>query len=300
MENNQTTAYHTRFSRKPEWMQRRFSLSNEVLRMKQFFRDHGVNTVCESAGCPNLSHCFQRSTATFMILGDVCTRHCRFCGVRQGKPMPVNEKEPESVAESVRILDLRHVVITSVTRDDLADGGAFHFVLTINAVKMLNTNATVEVLIPDFQGNKKALQKVLDSDIDVFNHNVETVPRLYSKMRPEADFNRSIQILSHARGYRPDIITKSGFMLGLGERRDEIIEVFKALRQADCDALTLGQYLAPGLNKAQVREYLHPALFDQYQKIAEDMKFRYVKAGPYVRSSYEADDMMRMIRGAKT
>ncbi|MBN2104981.1 lipoyl synthase [bacterium] len=300
MKNNQPIAHNVRRSRLPEWMRRRVSLSSDVLKMKNYLHNHGLNTVCESAGCPNLSYCFQKSTATFMILGHVCTRHCRFCGVCQGKPVPVDENEPIRVAESVQMLGLSHVVITSVTRDDLPDGGAFHFVSTIKAVKKLNPNTTVEVLIPDFQGNAAALKCVLDCCIDVLNHNVETVPRLYPSIRPEADFDRSMKILSYVKKYRSDVITKSGFMLGLGETEEEIIEVLNALRQTSCDGVTIGQYLTPALNKAKVRKYLHPVLFQYYQKMAEDMGFKCVTAGPYVRSSYEADEMLRKIRGAKT
>jgi lipoyl synthase len=300
MKNSHTVTYHSRNQRLPDWLRQRISLSGEVLEMKRMLREKTLHTVCESASCPNISHCFQNATATFMILGNVCTRHCRFCGVRQDSPLPVDPEEPAHISEAVQNLGLKHVVITSVTRDDLPDGGAGQFCRTISAIRRAVPNTTIEVLIPDFQGDRNALKQVLDIGPDILNHNIETVPRLYSAIRPEADYARSLNLLKTAKLIRPRIITKSGLMLGLGETESEVIQVFRDLLMSQCDALTIGQYLAPARDKAPVKAYLHPDVFVRYQERAESMGFEFVKAGPYVRSSYEADALMRKIRGAET
>ncbi|MBN1781587.1 lipoyl synthase [bacterium] len=283
--------------RLPDWLRRRLSHTEQVHYVKSLLHRKGLNTVCQSASCPNISSCFERSTATFMILGNVCSRHCRFCGVRQGMPQPVDPGEPARIAEAVIELGLRHVVITSVTRDDLPDGGAAHFADTVSAIRETGSGLTIELLIPDFKGDLRALNRVLETDIQVLNHNVETVPQLYPAVRPEACFQRSLQVLIQAKKSRPELITKSGLMLGLGESEDEVTDVFRALRNSDCDVLTLGQYLAPGLDKYPVREFLHPSIFAHYQDMAEAMGFPAVKAGPFVRSSFEADALIRKVRG---
>ena len=250
-----------------------------------------LNTVCQSAGCPNISHCFKNGTATFLILGKVCTRHCRFCGVSQGTPERVDLNEPRRVAETALQMNLKHIVVTSVTRDDLPDGGAIQFAQVVEWVKQLIPEASIELLIPDFQGSAGALQTVLNSKPDILNHNVETILRLYPEIRPGADLDRSLTLLRQA-GKHPEIITKSGFMLGLGETRREVMELLSALRRVDCDALTIGQYLAPGLDKAPVREYIHPVVFKQWEEEARSMGFSFVQAGPYVRSSFHAEEMI--------
>jgi lipoic acid synthetase len=278
-------------ARLPDWLRQRISLTDDVMRMKHLLHEKRLHTVCQSASCPNISHCFKNHTATFMILGNVCTRHCRFCGITQGVPERVDSKEPERVAEAALQMKLKHVVVTSVTRDDLPDGGAFQFACVVESVKRLIPDSSIELLIPDFQGSKPALQTVLNSRPDVLNHNVETVPRLYPQIRPEADLERSLTLLRRARK-QPGIITKSGFMLGLGETREEVLKLLSMLREVDCDALTIGQYLAPSLDKAPVREYVHPDVFKQWEEQAKSIGFPYVQAGPYVRSSFHAEAMI--------
>jgi lipoic acid synthetase len=278
-------------ARLPDWLRQRISLTDDVMKMKHLLHEKRLHTVCQSASCPNISHCFRNHTATFMILGNVCTRHCRFCGVTQGVPEVVDSKEPERVAEAALQMKLEHVVVTSVTRDDLPDGGAFQFACVVESVRRLIPDASIELLIPDFQGSEQALQTVLNSKPDVLNHNVETVPRLYPQIRPEADLERSLTLLRRARK-QPEIITKSGFMLGLGETREEVLKLLSMLREVNCDALTIGQYLAPALNKAPVREYVHPAVFEQWEEEARLIGFAYVQAGPYVRSSFHAKEMI--------
>jgi lipoic acid synthetase len=247
-----------------------------------------LHTVCEEARCPNIGECWSHGTATFMLLGDVCTRNCGFCAVRHGKPVPVDEAEPARVAEAVAALGLRHVVVTSVDRDDLPDGGASQFARTARAIKAVEPSCTVEVLIPDFQGDADALQIVLDSPVDVLNHNVETVPRLYRRVRPGARYQRSLALLARAKAARPELRTKTGLMLGLGEESDEVVRVFEDLVAAGCDILTLGQYLQPSSSHLPVVRYVPPEEFEALRAQGLAMGFRYVEAGPLVRSSYHA------------
>lgn len=261
-------------------------------RMGKLLRGLRLRTVCESALCPNIGECFGRGTATFMILGDVCTRGCRFCAVRKGKPAPPDPKEPERVAEAARRLGLKHVVITSVTRDDLPDGGASHFVATIEAVRRRLPDATVEVLIPDFGGSLAALEQVIAAEPEVINHNLETVPRLYPLVRPGADYRRSLGILAWVKRRAPHIVTKSGLMLGLGEYPGEVEEVFVDLRRVGCDMVTLGQYLRPTERQLPVAEFVPPERFEAYKRRGERMGFRAVVSGPLVRSSYRAEEYM--------
>lgn len=255
----------------------------------------GLDTVCLSAACPNLGECFARRTATFLILGPVCTRNCRFCAVPKGTPRPVDPGEPRRVALAAAELQLRHVVITSVTRDDLPDGGAGQFAATVTAVREALPEATVEVLTPDFRGRPAALEKVMAAGPRVFNHNVETVPRLYPAARPQADYRRSLEVLRRAKEMRPGILTKSGLMVGLGEREEEVLAVLADLRSAGCDAVTIGQYLRPSKAHLPVREYLTPETFARYRARAREMGFRYVASGPLVRSSYLAEDALRAL-----
>lgn len=250
-----------------------------------------LETVCENARCPNRPECYARRTATFMVLGNVCTRPCGFCSVPRGTPEHLEDDEPERVAEAAFRLGLRHVVITSVTRDDLPDGGADHFARCVTAVRD-RTGAAVEVLTPDFLGDITAIDRVIQADPEVYNHNLETVPRLYRKVRGRADYQRSLDLLAHVKQRAPHMLTKSGLMLGLGETTDELFDVFADLRAIGCDVLTLGQYLAPTLKHIPVKRYVPPAEFDQLAALARTLGFRQVVAGPFVRSSYHADEMV--------
>lgn len=252
----------------------------------------GLETVCDNAKCPNRMECYANKTATFMILGNVCTRPCGFCAVSRGKPEPLEADEPQRVAEASHRLGLEHVVITSVTRDDLPDGGAEHFYQTIMAVRE-RTGATIEVLTPDFVQQKHGLDRVAEAHPEVFNHNMETVPRLYRKVRgPKSNYNWTLELLERVKRKSPNIKTKSGLMLGLGETRAEILQCLSDLRAYDCDFLTLGQYLQPGLKYLPVTRYVPPAEFAELGKIAEKMGFHQVASGPFVRSSYHARDMV--------
>ncbi len=251
----------------------------------------GVHTVCQSARCPNVGECFARGTATFMILGEVCTRNCRFCAVTHGQPVPPDPEEGRRVAEAAEMLDLRYVVVTSVTRDDLADGGASHFAATVSVIKERLPGAGVEVLTPDFQGSREALARVLEVDPTVFGHNVETVPRLYPEVRPAASYERSLQVLKWAREISPGVLTKSGFMVGLGESSDEVLALLRALRGAGVEAVTIGQYLQPTRQHVAVVEYVRPEVFREYGCAARDVGFSRVLSGPLVRSSYHAAEL---------
>ncbi len=274
---------------KPEWLRIRVQSGGNYSEVENILKDLSLNTVCEEANCPNKMECFNRKTATFMILGRTCTRNCTFCNVEKNKPQPVDEDEPMHVAKAVRELNLRHVVITSVTRDDLPDGGADHFASVINEIKKLDKQVTVEVLIPDFKGSIEALNKVADAMPEVINHNVETVPRLYPSVRPMAVYKRSLKLLDNVKNRNSKIFTKSGIMLGLGENKEEVIEVLKDLRDVDCDFLTIGQYLAPSKKHHPVIEYVHPDIFEEYENKAYELGFKYVASGPLVRSSYLAE-----------
>ena len=284
-------------ARLPVWMRRRMREREEVTALKKRLRDMNLYTVCQSAGCPNIAECFSKPTATFMILGDVCTRSCRFCGVSKDNPLPIDEDEPRRIGEAVRALGLKHVVITSVTRDDLDDGGAEQFARTVEQIHRFLPDATVEVLIPDFKGLIDCLKTVLNSRVDILNHNVETVPRLYEHVRPEADFKRSLSVLKNAKEVYPNITTKSGLMVGLGETYDEVIDVLKRLHRIGCDAVTIGQYLAPSRQSYPVWEYVPPDMFDDYRQAAMRMGFRRVNAGSFVRSSFNAEEMIAELRG---
>ncbi|HEY1378670.1 MAG TPA: lipoyl synthase [Gemmataceae bacterium] len=277
--------------RLPEWLKRALPRGNENSFTDHVLRELRLETVCENARCPNRPECYSRRTATFMILGNVCTRPCGFCSVPRGEPEDLEDDEPERVAEAAFRLGLRHVVITSVTRDDLPDGGADHFYRCVVAVRR-RTGAAVEVLTPDFLGDPVAIDRVLDAKPDVFNHNTETVPRLYKKVRGRADYRRTLDLLARVKRLAPDITTKSGLMLGLSETAEELFEVFADLRSVGCDVLTLGQYLAPTLKHIPVARFVPPAEFDALAVLARTLGFKQVVAGPFVRSSYHADEMV--------
>ena len=277
--------------RLPTWLKRSFPTGNENGFTSGLLRELKLETVCENARCPNRPECYSRRTATFMVLGNVCTRPCGFCSVPRGETLEVEDDEPERVAEAAARLGLKHVVITSVTRDDLPDGGSEHFYRCVLAVRR-RTGAAVEVLTPDFLGDAAAIDRVLDARPDVFNHNLETVPRLYRKVRGRADYRRSLDLLQRVKSKVPEIVTKSGLMLGIGESIDELFDVIADLREIECDVLTLGQYLAPTLKHIPVARYVPPAEFDAIAARARLLGFKQVVAGPFVRSSYHADEMV--------
>jgi lipoic acid synthetase len=264
---------------------------NENFFTEHLLRELRLETVCENARCPNRPECYSRRTATFMILGNVCTRPCGFCSVPRGTPEPLEEDEPERVAEAAFRLGLKHVVITSVTRDDLSDGGADHFYRCIRAVRA-RTGAAVEVLTPDFLGDTAAIDRVLGAEPEVYNHNMETVPRFYRKVRGRAEYQRSLDLLAYVKRKAPHVVTKSGLMLGLGETTEELLDTLADLRAVHCDTLTLGQYLTPTLKHIPVARYLPPEEFEALAVLARSMGFRKVASGPFVRSSYHADEMV--------
>jgi lipoic acid synthetase len=276
------------YVRRPEWL-RLSPLDPEILGpMRRLTHDLELHTVCESAHCPNRPNCFGRGTAAFMILGDTCTRHCTFCGVKKGHPQDPDPQEPQHIVDAISTLKLSYVVVTSVTRDDLPDGGATHFARTIRAIYDYDPAIALEVLIPDFGGSRSALETVLSARPAVLNHNLETVPRLYPGVRPEADYRRSLEVLSRGRQIGDNLLTKSGIMLGLGESQQEVIELMNDLRQAGCDVLTVGQYLPPSRRHQELVRYVSPEEFVEYQTIGKDMGFRSVFSGPLVRSSFHA------------
>jgi lipoic acid synthetase len=277
--------------RLPAWLKRNLPRGNENFFTHGLLRELRLETVCENARCPNRPECYARRTATFMILGNVCTRPCGFCSVPRGEPLELEDDEPARVAEAALRLGLKHVVITSVTRDDLPDGGADHFYRCVLAVRA-RTGAVVEVLTPDFLGDTAAIDRVLEAGPEVYNHNVETVPRLYRKVRGRAEYRRSLDLLAHVKRRSPRTTTKSGLMLGLGETTDELLEVLADLRSVHCDTLTLGQYLAPTLKHIPVARFVPPAEFDALAVLARSLGFAHVASGPFVRSSYHADEMV--------
>lgn len=280
--------------KKPDWLKVRVS-SEELEKMQGFLNDMSLNTVCQSADCPNIGECFAKKTATFMIMGNVCTRGCRFCAVEKGHPLPLDEDEPRRVAEATRKLGLRHVVVTCVTRDDIPDGGAQHFANTIHELQKI-PGLTVEVLVSDFMGNEESIRTVAMAKPDVINHNIETVPRLYPKVRPKADYQGSLNLLKKVKELDDNIATKSGIMVGLGELEDEIIEVMQDLRDINCDMMTIGQYLRPSEKHIEAEEYVTPEQFEKYREIGYQMGFKYIASGPLVRSSYHAGEGMNALR----
>jgi lipoic acid synthetase len=276
--------------RLPAWLKRDLPRGNENFFTQNLLTELRLETVCENARCPNRPECYARRTATFMILGNVCTRPCGFCSVPRGIPEQLEDDEPQRVAEAAYRLALRHVVITSVTRDDLSDGGADHFYRCVLAVRE-RTGAVVEVLTPDFLGDKASIDRVLEARPEVYNHNMETVPRFYKKVRGRADYQRSLDLLDHVKQRSPETVTKSGLMLGLGETAEELLDVLADLRAINCDTLTLGQYLTPTLKHVPVARYLAPEEFDALAVLARSLGFAHVASGPFVRSSYHADEM---------
>lgn len=276
--------------KKPDWIRVRIPANPEISRIKEILRRRKLASVCEEASCPNLSECFSHGTATFMIMGEICTRRCPFCDVAHGKPKALDDQEPSQLAEAVAEMALKYVVVTSVDRDDLKDSGAGHFAACIKAIRELNPKTTIEVLVPDFRGRMDVAIDLLSAvPPDVFNHNLETVPRLYKKARPGADYNWSLDLLQNYKQANPEVPTKSGIMVGLGEEDDEVIGVMKDLRAHQVDMLTLGQYLQPSRDHLAVERFVHPDQFEIFARIGKELGFSHVASGPLVRSSYHAD-----------
>lgn len=285
---------------KPEWLRVKAPTSAKVRKLKSLLREQKLHTVCEEASCPNLTECFDGGTATFMIMGDVCTRRCSFCDVAHGRPLPLDQDEPENLAETIAKLELKYVVVTSVDRDDLKDGGAAHFVECIQKARQQCNDLKIEVLVPDFRGRmEKALEILSMQPADVFNHNLETVPRLYPAARPGADYKHSLKLLEMHKEFIPGVPTKSGLMLGLGEEINEVVEVMKDLRAHNVDMLTLGQYLQPSIHHLPVYRYLNPKEFEALKNIGTELGFEHVASGPLVRSSYHADIQAKQVQQAQ-
>lgn len=278
--------------RRPAWLKAPAPVGDQYMELKRLVRRLQLHTVCESAACPNIGECWNHRTATFMILGNQCTRRCGFCAVQKGQPLPVDADEPRRVAEACEHLGLRHAVVTSVNRDDLRDGGASHFAAVIRAIRARIPGCRVEVLVPDFQGSREAMKTVLDAGPDVLNHNIETVPRLYREVRFGARYERSLEMLAFAAELRPDIPVKSGLMVGLGETDDEVISTLRDLRRHGVSIVTIGQYLRPTLQHLPVLRYVTPEQFAGYRRAAQEMGFEHVESGPFVRSSYHAAEAL--------
>lgn len=289
------------YLRKPKWLKSNKLGSTNTQQITKLMRELNLHSVCESAQCPNKGECFERGTATFIILGDVCTRNCRFCAVDKDKSkiLPPDPNEPKAIAELVEKLHLKYVVLTTVTRDDLDDGGAEHFVKVIDEIRKINKEMKVEVLISDLKGNKDDILTILKGQPDVFNHNVETIPRLYKEVRPMAIYKRSLDVLKYAREIKPNLLTKSGLMVGLGETKEEIFEVMDDLRKVDVNILTIGQYLQPSKKHYPVKEYVHPSIFEEYRQVALQKGFLLVESSPLVRSSYHADKAISYLTKTK-
>ncbi len=285
--------------RKPDWLKVRLPGGPNFARIQRYHRDQGLNSVCRSAACPNQGECWNKGTATFMILGNICTRGCAFCNVSADRPQPVDPREPEKVATAIAELGLKHAVITSVTRDDLADGGAAHFAQLTRAIRKHAPGCRVELLIPDLLGNRDALAVILAAGPDILGHNIETVPRLYPQVRLGASYRRSLDLHAEARTLAPEILLKSGLMLGMGERTDEVLAVMGELRQVGCRILTLGQYLAPTRRHHPVDRYVPPEEFDRLKDAGLALGFSHVEAGPLVRSSYHAEEQFEESQNAR-
>ena len=274
--------------RHPDWLKVRIGSGETFVKVKTLLRSSHLHTVCEAAKCPNIAECFGNGTAVFLILGDVCTRDCLYCHISHGEPLPLNKNEPQDIADSVKTLGLRYVVITSVTRDDLPDGGAGMFSETIQAIRNKNPKCSIEVLIPDFQGNIHAFQTLIEANPDVINHNIEVVQELFPLMRPQGDYHQSLSVLQSIKTLSPEMKTKSGLMVGFGETTEQIYSTLKDLQMVDVNFVTIGQYLQPTKNHAEIKKYYSPAEFEELKKFAISLGFDHVESGPLVRSSYHA------------
>ena len=287
-------------ARKPDWIRVRAPGGEDFARTKRLISSLGLATVCEEAACPNIGECWSKSHATVMIMGDICTRACAFCNVATGKPRALDSTEPMRVAEAAAELGLKHIVITSVDRDDLADGGAGHFVAVVDAVRDKAPQTSIEILTPDFRNKSSALEIIAAVRVDIFNHNLETVPRLYKTIRPGARYEGSLDLLREMKKHRPDLFTKSGLMVGLGETKDEILQVMDDMREAQVDFITIGQYLRPTLKHAEVVRYVRPQEFEDYADHARAKGFLMVASSPMTRSSYHAEDHFHQLRAARS
>ena len=285
--------------KKPEWIRSKIVDSKVFFQTKQVVNKNNLVTVCQEANCPNITECWSKKHATFMIMGDTCTRACAFCDVKTGKPTTLDIYEPVKISNAVKTLNLKHVVITSVDRDDLEDGGSDHFYKVVNAVRLKNPNTSIEVLTPDFLRKGDAYKKVLEADLDVFNHNIETVPRLYTTVRPGARYFASLELLKNAKKFNKKVFTKSGIMLGLGETKEEVIQVMDDLRSAEVDFITIGQYLQPSVKHYPLNRYYHPNEFKELETIANTKGFLLVSSSPLTRSSYHADEDFRKLQDAR-
>ncbi|NOQ64971.1 MAG: lipoyl synthase [Methyloprofundus sp.] len=282
--------------RKPDWIRIKLSNNPDIVQIKKTLRKNNLHSVCEEAACPNLNECFSLGTATFMIMGDLCTRRCPFCDVAHGKPLPLDINEPINLAKTIKELALKYVVITSVDRDDLRDGGAGHYVACISETREQSPKTKIEVLVPDFRGRLDVALAILKTaPVDIFNHNLETIPRLYKQARPGANYQQSLDLLKAYHQMLPEVPTKSGLMLGIGEEQEEVLEVMRDLRAHHCSILTLGQYLQPSKDHLAVQRYIPPAEFDEYAVLAKEMGFKQVASGPMVRSSYHADEQAKAL-----
>ncbi len=285
--------------KKPEWIRSKIVDSQVFFQTKKIVNQNNLVTVCQEANCPNITECWSKKHATFMIMGDTCTRACAFCDVKTGKPSDLDIFEPTKISNAVKSLNLKHVVITSVDRDDLLDGGSEHFYKVIEATREKNPNTSIEVLTPDFLRKGEAYKKVLEADLDVFNHNIETVPRLYTKVRPGARYFSSLELLKNAKQFNKKVFTKSGIMVGLGETKDEVVQVMDDLRSAQVDFITIGQYLQPSVKHHPLDRYYHPNEFKEFENIAKTKGFLLVSSSPLTRSSYHADEDFRKLQDAR-
>lgn len=283
--------------RLPDWLTIRVPRQDTVKQVEQMMRSKNLHTVCESARCPNLPECWSKKTATFMILGDTCTRSCGFCAIKVGRGLTVNADEPMDVANVAADLGLKHIVVTSVARDDLPDQGSMQFAKTIEALHEVNPLCIVEVLTPDFKGNHECIKNVCDAKPEIFNHNIETIERLHTLVRPQAKYNRTLNVLRTVKEIDPTIYTKSGIMLGLGETKEEVVQTLEDLREAGVDAVTIGQYLRPTMRHLPVAEYIHPTVFKEYERIGDELGFAFVASAPFVRSSYNAVEFSKKVMG---
>jgi lipoic acid synthetase len=286
---NSITVEETFPQRKPEWLKVRIPASEGYSRLKKLMRSQGLHTVCEEAMCPNIGECWHRGTATFLLMGDICTRSCGFCHIKTARPQTLDEDEPRRVAESVAAMNLNHCVLTSVNRDELPNGGAHIFANTIREIRQRLPGCTIEVLIPDFKGDRAALQEVMDARPEILNHNTETVPRLYRTVRPQANYQRSLNVLAWAKEVDPGTVSKTGIMVGLGETKEEVLAVMRDLRDYNVDILTIGQYLRPSSLHLPIYRYVHPDEFQEFHDVGMEMGFQWVESGPLVRSSYHAE-----------
>ncbi|WP_185852910.1 lipoyl synthase [Blattabacterium cuenoti] len=275
--------------KKPNWIRVRIPIGKNYKKLQKLVSLHKLNTICQSGSCPNIGECWGKGVATFMILGNICTRSCKFCGVKTGRPEKIDWKEPEKVAKSIKILKIKHAVLTSVNRDDLKDMGSSIWVKTIQMTRYLNPDITIETLIPDFKGNKEIINKIIDTHPEVISHNLETVPRLTKEIRVQAKYDRSLEVLQYIKEKNKNIRTKTGIMLGLGEKEEEILETLKDIKNSQVDILTIGQYLQPSLKHFPVRFFVEPDKFQELKEIGLKMGFKYVESGPLVRSSYHAE-----------